>query len=1216
MKYKLLIFSIQTGIYFILIIFILSSPVFALQFRYVEDFTSTLYKDTLNTTADWDTVNGELKLHHFEPILTASYATSGLAYGVAISGDYAYVTDASFGMQVIDISDPSTPTLAGSFDTQGTALGVAIDGNYAFVAAFEAGLQVIDIRSPISPFLAGSYNTPGYAYDVTVDGDFAFIADFTYGLQVIDISNPASPSLAGTYNSPGTVYNVVVCGDYAYLADGSSGLQVIDITDPANPVHAGNYDTPGIAYGVYISGDNLFVADDDAGLQVINITDPTNPVLTGNFDTPGYAQAVFIDGNYAYVADNIAGIKILDISDPANPVDLGSYDTPGNAQDVVVDGIYAFVADYNTGLQILKIAEHCTQLRLEGSYITSGNVQCLAIDGDYAYVGTSSNFQIINISTPSNPVVIGSYNYYDITDIEVFGKYLFINGSKVLDVSDPINPALVGSLLSGHSNDLVQSGNYAFITSDDAFFVNDISNPASPNYVIELENSEFNDDILVEGNYLFMNADIGSYISVLNINNPEYPIVVGTINTGSNIQAIAINGDYAYITDTDGLLIFDITTPTVARYIGNCNTPGLAEDITISGNHAYIADGDYGLVVIDISDPTNPILVNSYDTPGEAQKVVLSDDFAYVVDSDAGLQIIKIKSRSLNIEKNNCQSIVVNEITNDIARARITTSQTDSVLWELSPDNGLNWDEIQPDYNWYFFSALGDQLLWRSTHVYQDNGINPTCSHLEIEWLYSSAEIDSIVDVPDDQGGWLRVYFTRSGRDFTDDTSYPVTNYYVFRRIDDIGLQKQILQNNQSLNKPEEIKLPSLVNSFTIPKSFGSSKVFNLNNRYFIKSSAKQATDDPPPGTWEIVGWAPAHQQDQYICLVPSLADSSTDLVHSVYCISAETTTPSVYYYSMPDSAYSIDNIAPSAPQSLQAMQVNNHSVQLNWDINTIDHDWHYFAVHRSLIDNFIPDESSLLEYTTNPAYSDDEPYDHENCYYKIISYDNHNNASLPSPQAAIFFDSSLPVSLINFTANSPGDSVIVVNFSTASEIELAGFNILRSESENENYQVIATYKNNDALCSKGNNSSGEDYCWKDRTAKRDIDYWYQLHCIDLNGKISIYGPVQACLKPLPEKYVLYQNYPNPFNPITNITYDLPVKSDVKIEVYNILGQRITILTDKRQDPGNYHITWNSNSQAGIYIASGVYILQFRAAGIKDGKIIKFSCVRKMLLVR
>ena len=102
----------------------------------------------------------------------------------------------------------------------------------------------------------------------------------------------------------------------------------------------------------------------------------------------------------------------------------------------------------------------------------------------------------------------------------------------------------------------------------------------------------------------------------------------------------------------------------------------------------------------------------------------------------------------------------------------------------------------------------------------------------------------------------------------------------------------------------------------------------------------------------------------------------------------------------------------------------------------------------------------------------------------------------------------------------------------------------------------------------------------------------------------------------LPQAYYLYNSYPNPFNPITNITYDLPVKSDVKIEVYNILGQRITILTDKRQDPGNYHITWNSNSQAGIYIASGVYILQFRAAGIKDGKIIKFSCVRKMLLVR
>jgi len=120
--------------------------------QYEEDFTSKLYCDTPNTTAWWDTINGELKLPPFELTLAGSYDTPGYASGVTIAGDYAYVADQSSGLLVIDISDPTNPSLAGSYNTSGSAMGVDITGDYAYVADHDYGLQVIEYQRPDEPF--------------------------------------------------------------------------------------------------------------------------------------------------------------------------------------------------------------------------------------------------------------------------------------------------------------------------------------------------------------------------------------------------------------------------------------------------------------------------------------------------------------------------------------------------------------------------------------------------------------------------------------------------------------------------------------------------------------------------------------------------------------------------------------------------------------------------------------------------------------------------------------------------------------------------------------------------------------------------------------------------------------------------------------------------------------------------------------------------------
>lgn len=94
----------------------------------------------------------------------------------------------------------------------------------------------------------------------------------------------------------------------------------------------------------------------------------------------------------------------------------------------------------------------------------------------------------------------------------------------------------------------------------------------------------------------------------------------------------------------------------------------------------------------------------------------------------------------------------------------------------------------------------------------------------------------------------------------------------------------------------------------------------------------------------------------------------------------------------------------------------------------------------------------------------------------------------------------------------------------------------------------------------------------------------------------------------LPEKYDLKQNYPNPFNPSTIIEYSLPVKSDVKINIYNLLGQKVTTLVDKSQSAGKYNVTWDGTDGAGMGVASGLYFYKINTNG--------YSEARKMLLLK
>ena len=89
----------------------------------------------------------------------------------------------------------------------------------------------------------------------------------------------------------------------------------------------------------------------------------------------------------------------------------------------------------------------------------------------------------------------------------------------------------------------------------------------------------------------------------------------------------------------------------------------------------------------------------------------------------------------------------------------------------------------------------------------------------------------------------------------------------------------------------------------------------------------------------------------------------------------------------------------------------------------------------------------------------------------------------------------------------------------------------------------------------------------------------------------------------LPKDFTLSQNYPNPFNPNTVISYSLPSASNVKLIVYNTLGQTIKTLESGYKNAGNYSINFNASA-----LPSGIYFYRLEAG--------QFSQIKKMILIK
>lgn len=570
--------------------------------------------------------------------IAGNVKSPGIANGVVLSGDFAYVAAGNSGLQIIDISDINSLSSFREVDIPGgQALQVAVVGDYAYVAAGTAGLKIINISSPDTPVIENTVDTFGSARDIVISDNYAYVVDTQLGLRIIDISTPAVPKVVKDVLISGELFRVAVAGDYAYVAAGISGLRVIDIHSPAEAAEIGSgASTVNKANDVAVAGNYAYVTEDHSDLpnydatknmEIFDISTPSTPKFATSLDTPHIAKSVTVIGEYAYVADTDSGLQIVDIRTPLKPFITNSVDFPGKANQVAVAGDYAYVAAGSFGLQVIDIRSRPGPVFI-GSRSTESHARSIAVVGQYAYV----------------PV-------YDV-------------GLEIIDIKQPWAPVLASSVKTpGHAEQVTVMGDYAYMAAGEAGLqIISISSPLAPQIVPSTPPTPrgYAGHVYVEGDYAyvaysrFKNFTEGqSGLQILNIHTPEAPVEVGWIGWDSGITdgvaRVTVRDNYAYVLvgadklNTErkaGLKIIDLHTLETPTVLKDIHTPGDAKSVSLSGNYAYVADYGAGLQVIDL---TTSEIVHNIKT-GYAIGIAIAGDYAYMGDGQSGMQVFDIKN--------------------------------------------------------------------------------------------------------------------------------------------------------------------------------------------------------------------------------------------------------------------------------------------------------------------------------------------------------------------------------------------------------------------------------------------------------------------------------------------------------------------------------------------------------------------------------------------
>ncbi len=542
--------------------------------------------------------------------------SGGVTYALATAGQ---------DLKIVDVTNPLAPTLLSSLTLAGYGEGLAVSGNYVYVTAGVSGMEVIDITDPTNPSSVGITNGGAegpWAEGINVSGSYAYLGNGG-GTEIFDISDPTAPTLVSTIASEGWVQDVMPISNYLYICVYSAGIDVVDISDPANPTYVSTLSNPKNS-DVMFDGNFGYIASKEYGVTVLDVTDPGAPTSLGIIDTDGSVRKISfgsINMSGVQTAHIFAGeeslLSAVNVNDPANMSISGSIAVPAPA-----DGLcYSATIVENTAYLAYRYHVRALDITTPSVMTELGSITLADSDGNRPMVK--------KVVYKDNIVFAGSR--YD--------------GLLPIDFTDPANPAFLTAVITDRTNDVAILGNYVYAaTANNGIGIVDVSTANSPSlvgYVAEsMVNGRYGEGVAAYGDVMVQSNWGALYF--YDVSSPESPALQDTVALTTGTSWLSLDDNYAYVHDFDSLKIFDISTLTAVVQVGGVNTGGSWDgDAYREGDYLYANCEAAGIKVYDVTDVTNPTEVANFDMLNDARAVYVKDGVVYSSEKGGGFSMYK-----------------------------------------------------------------------------------------------------------------------------------------------------------------------------------------------------------------------------------------------------------------------------------------------------------------------------------------------------------------------------------------------------------------------------------------------------------------------------------------------------------------------------------------------------------------------------------------------
>jgi hypothetical protein len=827
--------------------------------------------------------------------------------------------------------------------------------------------------------------------------------------------------------------------------------------------------------------------------------------------------------------------------------------------------------------------EHVSSL-----YLSWDGVE-IAVSGDYSYVAAEENgLFIMDISDLENPTVAAHVPFPgDVLDVEVHGDLLYVAASQtgfwILDVSDPTSPEALGSVVTyGRVSSIEVQGDYAFITNMDAEFrIIDVSDPTNPIEIGQCTTAYECNDVAVEDGYAYVSSRSNGLL-IIDISDYTAPIVVGNMTEFAWLRSVAVQDGYAYLPDYyEGLAVLDLSNAPNLVQVGFYPLTGIPlSDIELSDNHAFIAGASGHFFSFDISDPTMPILLADESFPGFTYSIVVEGDLACIGVTGGGfraggMQTVDISDPSIPLLLGEAETFKTRIYSSDIQ---------DNIICMVGEDAGMGTVDItdphEPDV-----LQFTEEDLYNAVDVVMDG---------DLAYVAAGSSGLYVLDITDPANpleiGWY------------DEEYVP---FY------DIALQDNLIYGSCAhaclqvidVSDPTNPLFVGEIEEWTFQANgvdVQGNYVYMTNSRDYVGHPELYIYDVSNPANPLAVGELDVADtgaggidiDGNYVYMatgygglyIVDVSDPTTPFVVAIsdlqYHEVGDVTVYDGYaFLAEGESGIRILNVSnPESPVQVGYYDTPGSVVSVIVDSQfayVSDHDYFHILDHTPATS---PPSTSLTLtgiQTVIPAGGG------------TLSYDAHFVYGLPYPTPGLAYwaivetpaGTELGPFIIQpqFTANPGMDITVQMAHQVPAGLPTATYTYTGH---------IGMFPNpllqDDFTFTKEGAAMSGSFDWSDI----DLASWATS-----NGFAQLSADGETAMV-IPTSYSLEAAYPNPFNASTTIRVNLPESADLKIAVFNLLGQRVALLTDSRLNAGKHAFTFDGND-----MASGVYLVRATVAG-------------------